>query len=269
MTRVARHEYVAALRARYQAAGRQERSRLLDEFCRTTGGHRKAAIRLLHHPPSARPQRRERPRRYGPELRPVLERLWTLSDRPCAKLLAPFLPPRLDALDRHGELRVPPAVRAQLVTLSTRHPGPAARARPSSAGPPAAPGVVSGRDAQRPSPAPHLRGVDARSPRLAPGRSGAPLRGEPRWLLPLLPGRRGWGHRLDRTGGHLEDDIGERATSCSRWIILRLRGAIHRSVPEISTQARSVSATLQACAMQPRGAKGDSPSKISAMLPTP
>ena len=34
-------------------------------------------------------------------------------------------------------------------------------------------------------------------------------------------------------------------------------------------QARSVSATLHACAMQPRGANGASPSKISPMDPTP
>lgn len=39
--------------------------------------------------------------------------------------------------------------------------------------------------------------------------------------------------------------------------------------PSISIQARSVSETLQAWAMQPRGVKGGSPSKISARLPTP
>ncbi len=44
MTRTSVHDYADALRVRYAAAGRPERSRLLDEFCQTTGYHRKAAV---------------------------------------------------------------------------------------------------------------------------------------------------------------------------------------------------------------------------------
>jgi hypothetical protein len=44
------------------------------------------------------------------------------------------------------------------------------------------------------------------------------------------------------------------------------RGAAPRDQPR---QQRSTSATLHACAMQPRGVYGSSASKISAMLPTP
>src|SRR6185369_3338966 len=46
------------------------------------------------------------------------------------------------------------------------------------------------------------------------------------------------------------------------------RPATGPSAP-ISHQARSVSATLHAWAMAPRGANGASPSKLSAMLPRP
>ena len=118
MTRLARHEYAAALRARYRMARKRDKGRLLDEFCRTTGCHRKAAIRLLRHPPDRRVRRRGRPRRYGPELSPIVAELWELSDRPCGKLLAPLLPTLLAALERHGELRVPAEVRPRLVGLS-------------------------------------------------------------------------------------------------------------------------------------------------------
>ena len=118
MTRLARQEYAAALRARYHMAGKPERGRILDEVCCTTRCHRKAVIRLLRGPPQRRVGRRGRPRRYGPELVPVLERLWELSDRPCAKLLAPLLPTLVPALERHGELGLLPAVRAQLLALS-------------------------------------------------------------------------------------------------------------------------------------------------------
>lgn len=91
---------------------------MLDEFCGTTRCHRKAAIRLLRRAPAQRPRRRGRPRRYGPALLPVLARLWELSDRACSKLLAPLLPPLVAALERHGELRLAPAVRAPLLALS-------------------------------------------------------------------------------------------------------------------------------------------------------
>lgn len=118
MTRLARHEYAAALRARYRAAAKREKGHLLDEFCRTTGCHRKAAIRLLRRSPAQRAQRHGRPRRYGPELVPLLTQLWELSDRACSKLLAPLLPTLVAALERHGELRLAPEVRAELLALS-------------------------------------------------------------------------------------------------------------------------------------------------------
>jgi hypothetical protein len=118
MTRLARHEYAAALRARYRLARKRDKGRLLDEFCRTAGGHRKAAIRLLRGLAPKRARRRGRPRRYGPELTPLVAQLWALSDRPCGKLLAPLLPTLVAALERHGELRLAPAQRAALRTLS-------------------------------------------------------------------------------------------------------------------------------------------------------
>ena len=48
MTRQSVVEYGAAVRVRYRQAGRKEKQRILDEFCETTGMHRKAAIRLLN-----------------------------------------------------------------------------------------------------------------------------------------------------------------------------------------------------------------------------
>lgn len=51
MTRNSVREYAEAIRPRYQAASKADKGVILDEFCRTTGHHRKAAIRLLRHPP--------------------------------------------------------------------------------------------------------------------------------------------------------------------------------------------------------------------------
>jgi hypothetical protein len=47
VTERAPREYAEAVRRRYESADKRERGRLLDEYYRTTGCHRKAAIRRL------------------------------------------------------------------------------------------------------------------------------------------------------------------------------------------------------------------------------
>ncbi len=111
-------EYVASLRPRYRAASRAAKSRMLDDFCELTGRHRKSAVRRLARPPRPRRGVGGRPRRYGPEVAALLTRIWEASDCLCGKRLAPFLGPLMDALERHGELRVPPPLRPLLLTIS-------------------------------------------------------------------------------------------------------------------------------------------------------
>jgi len=118
VTRVSVQEYADAVRGRYQRARKAEKGRMLDEFCRTTGYHRNAAIRLLKHPPGPQRTRRGRPPRYGLAVRRVVERAWEVSGRLCSKRLAPFLPTVVDALERHGELTVEAAVREQVCQVS-------------------------------------------------------------------------------------------------------------------------------------------------------
>src|SRR4030042_5233401 len=118
MTRLTVHEYAAALRHRYRAARKGAKKRILDEFCQTTGMHRKAAIRLLNHSGRMRAVGRGRPRRYGAEIAIALIQLWEVGDRLCSKLLAAVMPDLLAALERHGELRVSPEARGLLIQAS-------------------------------------------------------------------------------------------------------------------------------------------------------
>jgi hypothetical protein len=111
-------EYVASLGPRYRTASRATKSRMLDEFCDLTGRHRKSAVRRLAKPPHPRRSAGGRPPRYGPEVAALLTRIWEASDYLCGKRLAPFLQPLLEALERHGELQVPPPMRALLLTVS-------------------------------------------------------------------------------------------------------------------------------------------------------
>ncbi len=92
MTRGSIHEYNEAVRGRYLRASKKEKGRILDEFTKVVGCHRKAAIRLLHREDSPRQgKRRGRRRRYGDEVMDALRRIWEASDRLCSKRLKPFL----------------------------------------------------------------------------------------------------------------------------------------------------------------------------------
>jgi len=118
VTEQGRREYAAAVRARYGAADRRGKGQLLDEYCRITGVHRKAAIRRLRQAPSTPAAPSGRPRRYGRDLLPLLERIWSASDYLCGKLLAPMIEPLLAALTQHHAVTVAPGVRAALLTAS-------------------------------------------------------------------------------------------------------------------------------------------------------
>lgn len=134
VTRKSIAEYAKAIRWRYGGATKGEKGKLLDEFCRTTGYHRKAVIRLLGHPPG--PWRRRGGRRspYGPEVVRALEELWESADRICGKRLQPFVPELAGMLERAGELRLPREVRQTVLGLSAatidRLLGPARRRAP-------------------------------------------------------------------------------------------------------------------------------------------
>ena len=121
MTRTTLGEYAAALRGRYLGAGKKEKGRILDEFCRTAGLHRKAAIRLLRGKGRCRGSLRRkkgRPVRYGPELLAALRQVWEASDRLSGKLLAAVMKDLVESLERHGELRLEPRLREALSSMS-------------------------------------------------------------------------------------------------------------------------------------------------------
>ena len=118
VTRGGIREYAEAVRPRYRRAGKEERGRILTEFCQTTGYHRKSAVRLLNRRPVAPGKRRGRPAVYGSEVAAALRQVWEASDRLCSKRLAPFLGPLVERLTTHGELTLSTSVREQLVALS-------------------------------------------------------------------------------------------------------------------------------------------------------
>jgi hypothetical protein len=112
-------EYVAAIRGRYLTANKEEKGRILDEFVKVTGYHRKSAIRLLTAmaKPTADYQHRGRPAQYPCALS-SLKAIWEASDRLCSKRLAPFLPELIQVLRRNQELRLETETETRLLKMS-------------------------------------------------------------------------------------------------------------------------------------------------------
>src|SRR5271157_1872719 len=110
-------EYAAAIRDRYKKGNREEKEKILDEFVKVTGYHRKAAIRLLLRVYKQKDKHAGRPRTYNGILEP-LKAIWEASDRLCSKRLHPFLPEMIQVLRQKGELKIDAKVEAQLTKLS-------------------------------------------------------------------------------------------------------------------------------------------------------
>jgi hypothetical protein len=119
VTRKSIDEYLKAIRDRYLKASKEEKGKILDEFTRVTGIHRKAAIRLLNRvfQPS-HPKRRGRKREYDGEMVKFLKTIWEASDRLCSKRLKPFMPEIIGVLRQHGELQINARTEAKLCEMS-------------------------------------------------------------------------------------------------------------------------------------------------------
>ncbi|MFM4810548.1 transposase family protein [Aeromonas hydrophila] len=116
-----RRQLLQALRTRYQAASKAQKTRMLEEFILVSGYHRKSAIRLLNAAvTSGNPRRRSAPTRsvYGAAVQQALLVLWEASDRLCGKRLKALLPQLIPAMEKHGHLCLNPILRQQLLKVS-------------------------------------------------------------------------------------------------------------------------------------------------------
>lgn len=119
MTRGSILEYLQAVRGRYLRATKADKKKVLDEFVRVTGYHRKSAIRALNRPTHVkRIERRGRPKKYKSTVASELKYLWEITDRLCSKRLHPFLPELLNVLKRRGSHIISHEVETNLRALS-------------------------------------------------------------------------------------------------------------------------------------------------------
>lgn len=117
-----KREYIDAIFVRYKHASRKAKTIILDEFCATSGYHRKHAIRVLRwfkrfqKPPSQKKQ--GRPPSYHPEIiLAPLKQIWLAANLPCSKRLKVIIPLWLPGYTQFfGDL--PPKTLNALVRIS-------------------------------------------------------------------------------------------------------------------------------------------------------
>ena len=115
----ARMEYVKVIQDRYRRAARQEKSRVLEEFCRVNGYNRKYAIRLLNGPPPEKVRlSRRRSFFYSAEVIRIAEEIWTFAGHPCGERLKEIIPLWLPAI--RERFHPSPQIEQHLLAISAR-----------------------------------------------------------------------------------------------------------------------------------------------------
>jgi transposase InsO family protein len=99
-------DYLKAIYNRYKKVSKENRARILDEFCEVCGYNRKYAIRLLNGAAPEKPKRREissRKPKYGSKVVTVMTAIWEAAGYPCSVRLKALLPLWLPwAIKRYG-----------------------------------------------------------------------------------------------------------------------------------------------------------------------
>ena len=119
MSQITRTEVLAAKRDRYARAGKEHKTKIINERVERCGDHRQAAIRARpSRPMIAAPFVLGRPKEYDPDqLRPPLKAIWLVALQPCGVRLKACLPDWLPAYEADHR-RVNADVRKALLEAS-------------------------------------------------------------------------------------------------------------------------------------------------------
>ena len=109
MNMLSKNQYLKALieQRGYLIKSKKEKTKLLDEFCKTTGQNRNYVIRKIRNGSYLKVGQKERKRKvkYGGSIKTALIVCWRLFDYPCGQRLEPLLKTEVDRLRTLGELK--------------------------------------------------------------------------------------------------------------------------------------------------------------------
>lgn len=120
-TFTSRMQYLKAIYERYHKASKEQKSRILDEFCKVCHYHRKHALRLLAQPKpiEAIPRlHRRRPFVYKPLVLQIAREIWKACGYLCGQRLQEAIPLWLPAA--RDRFRMDPDTEKQLLAISAR-----------------------------------------------------------------------------------------------------------------------------------------------------
>ena len=95
------------LRERYLKAGKKEKGKILDEYCRNTNQDRKYVIKKFRYKVRLKETRKPRKEYYDGHARAVLVKIWKIFDCPCGQRLKPLLETETERLRKLKEIICP------------------------------------------------------------------------------------------------------------------------------------------------------------------
>jgi len=109
MDMLSKNQYLKALieQRGYLTKSKQEKTKLLDEFCKTTGQNRNYVIRKIRSGDYLKvgKGRKARQTTYDGPIKAALVACWKIFDYPCGQRLEPLLKTEVDRLKKLGELK--------------------------------------------------------------------------------------------------------------------------------------------------------------------
>jgi hypothetical protein len=124
MNHMAKKELIKEVKPRYLKADKEEKSKILDEFCKSARYARKYAIKILQAKfDNDRIKNTGRKKRKSIYANPVITtaiKIWEILDYPCGIRLKPQLLPMVQALERHKEINVVQKVKNLLKRISAK-----------------------------------------------------------------------------------------------------------------------------------------------------
>lgn len=108
------------IKNRYRGSSKPDKSRMLDEFCQTSGYNRSYARRILGTKKSVGRNKCHpgKQRVYTSEVFYPLRTLWIAADGICGKRLQPYLPELIRVMEDKGEIRLNRFLRQKLTRIS-------------------------------------------------------------------------------------------------------------------------------------------------------
>jgi len=121
LTLTARQSVIKELSKKYRRASKKEKTRIINNFISLTNYNRSYARYVLRNYQYVRSRSKSKRRGikiYDEEFLKDLKKIWYIYDNICGKRLAPFMPEAIDALERHGEIKIHDVNKNKLLSVS-------------------------------------------------------------------------------------------------------------------------------------------------------